>query len=187
MNRSNFSHLVFVWLHPALAFFMLTTTVGMVMMYISINDGTTVDSHFIDMTARGSFIQNIILILMRIEHKGIRYSLEKPTRVIYLLFRICIASAHATLSSKDMSYQDIMMVHALLNLTVNFLDIGLHIIKDEDHRQLHNDSILLKRVSKIDVLHAMADEAHLNNDKRMPMSVSEKNIEMSDQVENNYH
>jgi hypothetical protein len=43
MTRSVFSHVVFVWCHPVLSFYMLTTTVGMVMMYISIEEEKQVD------------------------------------------------------------------------------------------------------------------------------------------------
>jgi hypothetical protein len=133
MQRSHLSHLVFVWLHPVLAFFMLVSTVGIVMLYEAINSDKTADHYFRKLVSWGSFVQMLILIIMRIEHKGVVYAFQKPTRVLYLLFRISIAFGHISLLEFEGSCIYLMMLHAMLGLVVNCFDIFLRVIKPEVH------------------------------------------------------
>jgi hypothetical protein len=84
------------------------------------------------MVSLGAFCQMILLIWMRIEHKGFRYSFSKPTRVAYLLFRVGIAFGHLSLRWFKGPVERQMMYHGFLSLVVNIMDILLKLVKEKD-------------------------------------------------------
>ena len=84
------------------------------------------------MVSLGAFCQMIILIWMRIEHKGFRYAFTKPTRVAYLMFRVGIAFGHLSLRWYKGPVETQMMYHGFLSLVVNIMDILLKLVKEKD-------------------------------------------------------
>lgn len=114
---------------------MLTTTVGIVMMYIALQDDEVVDIYFRRMTALGAFMQTILLIIMRAEHKGFRYTFAKRSRLIHMLLRLALAFCHLSMrwSEGDLTTQ--MMYHALISFTLNAVDIGVALVFGKpDHK-----------------------------------------------------
>ena len=124
MRRTKLSHLIFVWLHPILAFSMLCTTVGMAVMYSSIINGGDIDNSYHKMVSVGALTQMICLILMRIEHKGWFYTLTRPTRVAYIIVRVGFAWIQYSIFFYNGSIENEMMLHALVSLFINFIDMG---------------------------------------------------------------
>ncbi len=123
MRRSNISQLFFIWAHPFLAYCKLVTTVGLVVMYIDVENGDKTNKYFRQLLSIGSFIQVLLMIFMRMLHKGVRYNLSVPSRVLFTTARICIAFGHYSIYFIESPEYDQITFHAALSLLSNILDV----------------------------------------------------------------
>ena len=123
MIRSHWSNIFFVWAHPGLVFCMLQTTVGIVTLYDAILEEDSIEQHFRRMISLGAFMQMILLIFMRVAHKGINYMLGKPSRVVHFCVRIIFSIFHFVMRWFRGSPEHTIMLHALIASTINCLDI----------------------------------------------------------------
>lgn len=139
MKRSSWSYLFFVWAHPILGFFSIYMTVGLTMMYISVLDGEEASSYFRKMLTFGAFAQTVLMIFMRMSHKGVMHSIRNPTRILYIFVRLAIAASHLCLRYYTGSDTNAVILQALIACCNNILDIAVA-MKPEALRALHSFS-----------------------------------------------
>jgi hypothetical protein len=102
---------------------MLQTTVGVVTLYDAILEEGSVEHHYRRMISLGAFVQMLLLIFMRVAHKGVLYMLGKPSRVIHFCVRIMFSFFHFSMRWYKGSPEDTIMLHALIASIINCLDI----------------------------------------------------------------
>lgn len=123
MTRSKLSNVLFVWAHPVLAFFNLYMTVGTTVMYIAVEDGTNASAYYRRMLSFGAFAQCILMVFMRLLHKGFRQAWQSPSRIFYIAVRLSIAFAHFSLRYYHGTDTSAVTLQALLAFGNNVLDI----------------------------------------------------------------
>jgi hypothetical protein len=163
LTRSRLSHLIFVWGHIPLSFYMLTTTVGLVVMYLKLNDHQPVDKYFERMLSLGASLQALCLIIMRIEHKGIQYSFASANRVAHLIVRLLLALCHFLLRYSGESTTTQITLHACIALIINVVDIGVsYKTKVVTQSESSRNSFEMPKVHSNPMNHKHHDDDHMD-------------------------
>ncbi len=150
LTRLPRSNIIFVWGHPVLAFYMLQTTVGMIMTYDSVLNDKDSDYYFRRMMSLGAFCQMTVLILMRVSHKGVEYMYTKSSRRIHFVVRIAFAFMHLSLRWYKGSSDTLMMYHALISFSVNCLDIVVALMGNKGKLTgAHFNSISIRKADQL--------------------------------------
>ena len=118
---------------------MLITTVGMVQLYDSMLSETNLELLYRTTVALGCFVQMIIIIVLRISHKGFKYTAAKNGRIMHALVRIVLACAHLCMCWYHGSAWTTIMYHSIISFGTNVLDIAVAVTVSRNYT--HNEVV----------------------------------------------
>jgi hypothetical protein len=161
--------IIYIWLHPVICYVLLVATNALVQLATAVagHDNGSVDSNdrLRHTVSIGLCSVVLIMVLMRVQHKGVVDHLRTTGRQIHVVFKICVAFTHLSLYWMVQDNLYFILANSFLCTFTNVVEMAIPMFT-----QSHAVDILFMRTT-VDAAKAPGAQKELNANRKSVLAL----------------